>query len=37
MKLVQNNLRLPVVKVNKATQNLIAGLIAELKEKGIEN
>jgi len=24
------------VKVNKATQNLIAGLISELKDKGIE-
>lgn len=36
MKLVPNNLRLPVVKVNKATQNLIAGLITELKDKGIE-
>ncbi|MFH1119168.1 MAG: 4-hydroxy-tetrahydrodipicolinate synthase [Bacteroidota bacterium] len=37
MKLIQNNLRLPVVKVNKATQSLISGLIAELKENGIEN
>ncbi|KAF5061209.1 4-hydroxy-tetrahydrodipicolinate synthase [anaerobic digester metagenome] len=36
MKIVPNNLRLPVVKVNKATQNLINSLIAELKEKGIE-
>lgn len=36
MKIVPNNLRLPVVKVNKATQNLINNLIAELKEKGIE-
>ncbi|MBK6348006.1 MAG: 4-hydroxy-tetrahydrodipicolinate synthase [Bacteroidales bacterium] len=37
MKLVPNNLRLPVVKVNKATQGLISGFIAELKEKGIES
>lgn len=37
MKIVQNNLRLPIVKVNKATQNLIVSLINELKEKGIEN
>jgi len=36
MKLVPNNLRLPVVKVNKATQGLISGYIADLKEKGIE-
>jgi 4-hydroxy-tetrahydrodipicolinate synthase len=36
MKLVQNHLRLPVVKVNKATQNTIAGLINDLKENGIE-
>lgn len=36
MKLVQNHLRLPVVKVNKATQNTIAGLINDLKESGIE-
>lgn len=36
MRIVPNNLRLPVVKVNKATQNLINSLIAELKEKGIE-
>lgn len=36
MKIVPNNLRLPVVKVNKATQGLISGLITELKEKGIE-
>jgi len=36
MKIVPNNLRLPVVKVNKATQNLINSLIAELKDKGIE-
>jgi len=36
MKLVPNNLRLPVVKVNKATQGLISGIIADLKEKGIE-
>lgn len=37
MKIVLNNLRLPIVKVNKATQNTIVGLINELKEKGIEN
>lgn len=36
MKLVPNNLRLPVVKVNKATQNQLAGLINELRDKGIE-
>lgn len=36
MKIVPNNLRLPVVKVNKATQNLIQGLVNELKESGIE-
>jgi len=36
MKLVQNHLRLPVVKVNKAAQNTIAGFINELKENGIE-
>ena len=36
MKLVPNNLRLPVVKVNKATQNLLANLINELRDKGIE-
>lgn len=36
MKLVPNNLRLPVVKVNKATQSLISGLITELRELGIE-
>jgi len=36
MKIVPNNLRLPVVKVGKATQSLISGLITELKEKGIE-
>ena len=36
MKLVQNHLRLPVVKVNKATQNTIAGVINDLKENGIE-
>lgn len=37
MKLVSNSLRLPIVKVNKPTQNLIISLINELKEKGIEN
>lgn len=37
MKIVQNNLRLPVVKVNKTVQNQIAQLISELKEKGIES
>lgn len=37
MKILHNHLRLPIVKVNKSTQNSIAGLIAELKEKGIEN
>lgn len=36
MKLAPNNLRLPVVKVNKATQNLIQVLMTELKDKGIE-
>jgi len=36
MKLVPNNLRLPVVKVNKATQNLIQSLMTELRDKGIE-
>ncbi len=35
MKIVQNNLRLPVVKVNKSIQNQISGMISELKEKGI--
>ncbi len=37
MKIVQNNLRLPVVKVNKATQNLISSLISEINNNGIEN
>lgn len=37
MKIVLNHLRLPIVKVNKATQNSIVSLINELKEKGIEN
>lgn len=37
MKIVPNNLRLPVVKVNKATQSLLTTLITELKEKGIES
>lgn len=36
MKIVQNNLRLPVVKVNKATQNLLINLITELKNSNIE-
>jgi len=36
MKLVPNNLRLPVVKVNKPTQSLITALVAGLKEIGIE-
>ncbi|MDY0103011.1 MAG: 4-hydroxy-tetrahydrodipicolinate synthase [Lentimicrobium sp.] len=36
MKIVQNNLRLPVVKVNKSIQNQISGMINELKEKGIQ-
>lgn len=36
MKITQNNLRLPVVKVNKQVQNHITYLINELKEKGIE-
>jgi 4-hydroxy-tetrahydrodipicolinate synthase len=37
MKIVPNNLRLPVVKVNKTTQSLITTLITELKEKAIES
>ncbi len=37
MKIVPNNLRLPVVKVNKTTQSLLTTLITELKEKGIES
>jgi 4-hydroxy-tetrahydrodipicolinate synthase len=37
LKIVSNHLRLPIVKVNKQTQNLIASLMTELKEKGIEN
>ncbi|HLO91776.1 MAG TPA: 4-hydroxy-tetrahydrodipicolinate synthase [Lentimicrobium sp.] len=37
MKIAANCLRLPIVKVNKATQNNIINLINELKEKGIEN
>lgn len=37
MKIVLNHLRLPIVKVNKSTQNTILSLINELKEKGIEN
>jgi len=36
MKIVQNNLRLPVVKVNKSVQNTISGLMADLRDKGIE-
>ena len=35
MKIVQNNLRLPVVKVNKSIQYQISGMIGELKEKDI--
>ncbi len=37
MKIATNNLRLPIVKVNKQTQNLIVNYINELKEKNIEN
>lgn len=37
MKIILNHLRLPIVKVNKSTQNTIVSLINELKEKGIEN
>lgn len=37
MKIIVNNLRLPIVKVSKATNNTIVSLINELKEKGIEN
>ncbi len=36
LKLIANNLRLPIVKVNKPTQNIIIGLINDLKDKGIE-
>lgn len=36
MNIVQNNLRLPVVKVNKSIQYQISSMINELKEKGIE-
>jgi len=36
MKIVSNNLRLPVVKVGKAIQNQINAAIAELKEKNID-
>ncbi|MGE5383490.1 MAG: 4-hydroxy-tetrahydrodipicolinate synthase [Omnitrophica WOR_2 bacterium] len=37
MKILSNHLRLPIVKVNKSTQNTLVNLINELKEKGIEN
>jgi 4-hydroxy-tetrahydrodipicolinate synthase len=37
MKIVQNNLRLPVVKVNKSVQNTISGLITDLRDNGIES
>lgn len=37
LKIVSNNLRLPIVKVNKATSNSIVSLITELKDMGIEN
>jgi 4-hydroxy-tetrahydrodipicolinate synthase len=37
LKIVSNYLRLPIVKVNKVTNNLITGLITELKDNGIEN
>jgi 4-hydroxy-tetrahydrodipicolinate synthase len=37
MKISTNSLRLPIVKVNKQTQNLIINHINELKEKAIEN
>lgn len=36
MKIVQNNLRLPVVKVNKSVQYQINAMINELKNQGIE-
>lgn len=36
MKIVSNNLRLPVVKVGKAFQNQINAAIAELKEQNID-
>ena len=36
MKIVQNNLRLPVVKVNKSVQYQINAMITELKNQGIE-
>ena len=36
MKIVSNNLRLPIVKVGKAFQNQINAAIAELKENGID-
>ncbi|MDY0342125.1 MAG: 4-hydroxy-tetrahydrodipicolinate synthase [Lentimicrobium sp.] len=36
MKIVSNNLRLPVVKVGKAFQNQIIATIAELKEQNID-
>ncbi len=37
IRIASNHLRLPIVKVNKQTQNLIGTLINELKEKGIDN
>jgi 4-hydroxy-tetrahydrodipicolinate synthase len=37
MKIVQNNLRLPVVKVNKSVQNIISGLISDLRDNGVES
>lgn len=37
LRIASNHLRLPIVKVNKPTQNLITSLITELKEKGIES
>jgi 4-hydroxy-tetrahydrodipicolinate synthase len=37
LKIISNNLRLPIVKVNKATNNSIVSLITELKDMGIEN
>lgn len=37
MKILPNNIRLPLVKVSKSTQLLIGNLITELKDKEIEN
>ncbi|HLN53390.1 MAG TPA: 4-hydroxy-tetrahydrodipicolinate synthase [Lentimicrobium sp.] len=37
LRIASNHLRLPIVKVNKQTQNFIASLLNELKEKGIES